>query len=166
MKRRSIPSFVLGLISGIILLIISCVATYLLMIPDAINMAAGRITYYSLLGYSSMVGTVIVIVGAALCFKRARTGGVLMLVGMAFFLVLPIYSIVSMPAFSLWSYFYITPLVLLIIAMIFAFSAKVRGHQISYASTVDNLHTKSKFCEHCGSALVDSKCENCGSKQE
>ena len=166
MRRRSIPGFVMGLISGIVMAIISWYATVILSIPDGFNAAQGHITYYTWLGYAGMLGAILAIIGAAFCFKRARLGGTFMLVGIAFAMVLPIYAFITGPEFSSLMGLVIMPIVLLMIAAICALTAKVREPKLAHTAEVYAAQSQAKFCEHCGSALSNGQCPNCGARQQ
>ena len=166
MKRRSIAGFVMGLISGIGMGIMSYYLIVVFAIADSFAAAADQATYYSLLPYANMVGAILAIVGACLCFKRARAGGIIMLIGALFMLTTPVYSIITSNEFVPLLGLIILPIVLLVIGAICAMTAKVREPKLSYDAPSYMQQPQARFCEHCGSPLTNGQCHNCGARQQ
>ena len=164
MKRKSIPGFVMGLISGIVMGFISFYLIIVFGIVDSVAAANAQVTHYSLLGYSNMVGAIMAILGAALCFKRARVGGIIMLIGSAFMLAVPVYGFASDSPVAPFIGLVIIPIVILVIAAICALTAKARNPKLAHTASAYVGESQAKFCEHCGSALSNGKCNNCGAQ--
>lgn len=76
--RKSVPGFVFGLLGGLGLLLISTLSVFLgsLLIDVGIN-ASNTLTILSWVAFG---GSIIGLIGTGLCFKKARAGGIMMLI--------------------------------------------------------------------------------------
>lgn len=168
MKSRSISSFVLGLVAGLILGLISFYLIIIFGLVDSIGtVASGEIQRgLTAIAWVSMLGSILSIVGASLCFTKARIGGIIMFVAIACLCVLPIYSliistgVISISIIMLW----IIPVVCVLIGAILAIKAKKK--EPKPVSTVQQVpNTQHLFCKYCGAKIKGKFCSSCGSKQ-
>lgn len=98
--RRSILALVMGIISSSIEFIFSLIMVFILsLVSDIANSLSDNVdislTIVLILGWVMVLGAILAIVGAALCGKRSRLGGILILVGVLMCLGITIFNIIS-----------------------------------------------------------------------
>lgn len=133
--RKSIPAFVLGLLSNLFCLVFGF---YIALIGDLFGSLGGAISgegglgeawIIVVLGWVCMIGAIIGIVGCAKCFKKAKIGGILLAVACGMTGSLLIYMFVTMLSstesmMTTSILIYLIPFAMNVIAMICAFTAK------------------------------------------
>lgn len=131
--RRSVAGFVLGLIGGIGIFIISIPSIIGSAAVTDIGLADSETTLFLVLAWLMFVGSILAIVGASLCFKKARIGGVLLLISAitAFaFLGFEIYRVCSLVELNTTLItlivFLAIPSILILIGSIIALATKMR----------------------------------------
>lgn len=92
MKRRSIPSFVLGLLSGISVFAFGAVAILIFGLMAGLSDKVGEVfeSVHAVSTYLFYAGAVLSILGSAFCFSKSRVGGILMIIASALLIVFPI----------------------------------------------------------------------------
>lgn len=129
--KRSISAFVLGLIGSIFCLYQGFGVALFGDIANSIT-GEGVATIFVLLGWVCFLGAILGIVGASLCFKKARVGGVLLLISTLMCGALTGYALISILSVSADGLavsslmMQIIPVILILIATILAFCAKLR----------------------------------------
>lgn len=139
MIRKSIPSFVLALIAGIVTILVGIYTAWV-----SVVIAAFGGTQYLLflaLGWTCIIGGIVAIVGASFCFRRAKVGAIILTIvtataGVAlvwiFIKIMEASSSASTSAEELSSLsagvflgvFTLIPAIMYVIATIFAYLAK------------------------------------------
>ncbi len=92
MKRRSVTSFVLGLISGLLVLAGAWIFTFLFALVVGLNdkVPATLEALFNINVYLVYIGAILSIIGASLCFNKARAGGIILLVAFIFLAFYPL----------------------------------------------------------------------------
>jgi len=98
--RRSILALVMGIISSSIEFIFSLFMVFTLsLVSDIANSLSDNVdislTIILLLGWLMVLGSILAIVGAALCGKRSRLGGILILIGVLMCLGITIFNLIN-----------------------------------------------------------------------
>lgn len=148
--KRSMPAFVIGLIINIFYIFygfwIAIIGGFFGSLGGAIS-GEGGIVFEALivilLGWLSIIGAIIGIIGSAKCLKKANTGGVLLLICTLMTGALSVYRIISALAtqetfFISLIMLYIIPLVLNIVATTCAFTGKVQMEKNINSNSSDN----------------------------
>ncbi len=92
MKRKSIPAFVLGLLSGISVLIFGAVAILIFGLVAGLSDKVSEVleNVHAVSTYLIYAGAILSILGSAFCFSKSRVGGVLMIIASALLIFFPI----------------------------------------------------------------------------
>ena len=98
--RRSILALVMGIISSSVEFIFSLIMVFILSLVSDIAHGLSdnvdiSITIVLILGWVMVLGAILAIVGAALCGKRSRLGGILILIGVLMCLGITIFNLIS-----------------------------------------------------------------------
>lgn len=98
--RRSILALVMGIISSSIEFIFSLFMVFTLsLVSDIANSLSDNVdvslTIVLILGWLMVLGSILAIVGAALCGKRSRLGGILILIGVLMCLGITIFNLIN-----------------------------------------------------------------------
>lgn len=169
MRNRSIAGFIMGLLPGILFLFISFYLVLIFgIIETSVSSAGGDISGLpSFIAWATAFGSVFSIIGAAMCFKKAKLGGVFMLIAFGLLCVLPGYVLAtngnSMMTLMM---FWFVPLFVLLVGAICALSAKKVpiNAQPQQVAAPEYTRTQS-FCAHCGAKMEGTFCSNCGAKK-
>lgn len=133
--RKSISGFILGLLGAVACLFVSIGFLFVGAVVDGTD-TVGLLTIF---GWLSFVGSILGIVGCSLCFKKARFGGVLLLLATVLCCSYKVYSL-SIVDFSTYLassvgmlslVFSLIPLLLLFIASICALSARKTSKKVN-----------------------------------
>lgn len=130
--RRSVAGFVLGLIGGIGIFIISTPSIIGSAAISDLGLADTETTLFLVLSWLMFIGSILAIIGASLCFKKARIGGILLLISAITALAHVGFTIYQVAQVALVSstitllIFQAIPAILIIVASIIALSAKPR----------------------------------------
>lgn len=167
MKSKSIAGFVLGLIAGIIFLLASFYLILLFGVIEGIAESFNGTTSQvpSFLAWATALGAVMSIIGAALCFKKAKTGGVIMLIATGLLTVFPAYVIIQTETINSLLLYWFIPLGLLLIGAICALCAKKVPVKQAQPVVEDEYKVSQSYCMHCGTKLSGMFCSNCGKKK-
>lgn len=111
-KRKSVAGFVLGLLGGLSSTGYGFLFTIIGDLGESTNLDLideKGLLIFTVLSWALFLGGVMTIVGASLCFKKARTGGVLLLIG-------------ALSSGAFWGYnFAVLPSQLMITSLVFNF---------------------------------------------
>ncbi len=130
MKQKSVSGFVLGLISGLILLFISFIMlvaiSAILALVAALAERTELMVAFNILNILSGVGAIIMIIGACLCFKKAKIGGILLIISPLLCIGLPCvlilfsttYTLQTIILYLIWFAIIVMPLVGGILALV------------------------------------------------
>lgn len=127
--RKSVAGFVLGLLGGIGALMISGISV----LGSAALFDVGATDSFAfILSWLMFAGSILAIVGASLCFKKARMGGIMLLISAITALAYLGYSIYQMSQVALITstitllIFLAIPSILILVGAIVALAARVR----------------------------------------
>jgi len=136
MKKRSIPSFVLGLLAGLLVFVFGYVVTIVFGLVAGLSEEVGEIfvKFHSISSYLLYAGAILSILGSAFCFSKARVGGILLIIASILFLIFPVLNTyLVIIHFSIDSIFILLltyiPFVFSFISSILAMNGRVR-HQL------------------------------------
>lgn len=123
--RKSRTGFILGLTGGLVAL---GAGAYYCLVGSIFSDLGGNATLFTILSWLMFAGAIVSIVGACLCFKKARVGGLLLFLGALMTCALTVYTIILTETFTASVItsliFSLLPSVAILIASIFAVCAK------------------------------------------
>ena len=159
--RKSVTSFVCGLIGSLFCLGWGFFAAFIMNVAGAISSAIGgsadsTITVVYLLGWLCFIGAILGIVGASNCFKKARVGAILLTIATIMCVPLHIYIFVKFPtiggAFVLSRIVIVLlPVILLATATVLAWIAK--KVEIPFANSYSAIENATRVDENGSSKL-------------
>jgi|GEM_PF-5791645 len=130
--KKSIPGFVLGLIGSLFALwwgfVCGLGGDLVNAVGSAVSGESGMLTPLSILGWLAFIGAILGIVGASMCFKNSKKGGVFLAIATVFSGALQIYIFVNALAagemITTLIFIFLLPVILLAIGTVFAFTSK------------------------------------------
>ena len=172
MKRKSVGGFVTGLIGVIAGVPICIYLFYVILLVSAfasIGSTSPVITgFLPVAIWFLPLAEIFAIVAVCFYFKKARVGGILMLIATILY-ALPIVLFITIVDGGFSAIFLLVlgfaPVLLFLIAAILGLCAKAKA-KISPETTTPNNNTNTSFCNYCGAVIPEGQtiCNNCNAK--
>lgn len=176
--RKSVGGFICGLIGAIIssftafgLWLVISVAL------DLITSSGGTIEFQLIVTTVSsilfIVSALLAIIGSCFYFRKARVGGVMMLIAFIFNVQLYIAPLLygGQITFSMSNLLTYISTILILLSAIFGLSAKAQSRVLPQSAMINQVNREAanvdaKFCQYCGSRIAEGStfCSSCGRK--